>query len=164
MKAAVLFALVVIALALAISTLPVYPLERVSASPQATIIKRERVTVTTTGVEGSASGSNTTQAVINGQVLRIDVDYGTLTTTTDITIGQTNESVAALVVTKSDSVTDATYYPSVILTDNGGTARTYDGTRPVVMPYPAADQFTVTLAQTTAATPAVTVDIYYRSE
>lgn len=155
MKTLITFTLALILLALVLASLPVE-----AASPLKTL-KRERVTVTTTGTTGSASGSASTSAVIQGEIVRIDVDYGSLTTTTDLTIAQTNETVANQIVNKVNSATDATYYPSVILTDNTGTARTYDGTRPVVGRYYAADTLTVSLAQTTAATPAVTVDIYY---
>lgn len=125
-------------------------------------LHKERVTVTTSGATGSATGSNTTSAVIAGQIMRIDVDYGSLTTTTDITITQTNERVSNPVVVKADSATDATYYPVITGTNNGGTAMTYDGTHGALFPYPAADQLTVNLAETTAATPAVTVDIYWK--
>lgn len=150
--AAFIFSWVIIALVLA--TLPV------DAAPSA-VLKRERLTVTTAGATGSASGSRATSAIIQGEIVRIDVDYGSLTTTTDITIAQTNELVSNPIVVKANNITDTTFFPTIILTDNSGTARTYDGTRPVVSRYYAADQVTVTLGQSTAATPAVTVDIYY---
>lgn len=139
-----------------------WPARGYTAPAFAPTLHKERVTVNATGDDGSASGSATTSAVIAGQIMRIDVDYGSLTTTTNITITQTNERVSNPIVAKADSATDATYYPSIILTDNAGAARTYDGTRPVVMPYVSADQLTIALVETTAATPAVTVDIYWK--
>lgn len=155
MKTAAAFTLSLILLALVLASLPVE-----AASPLQTL-KRERVTVTTSGTTGSAGGSAATRAVVQGEIMRIDVDYGSLTTTTDLTIYQTNESVQNLIVNKANSATDATYYPTIGLTDNTGAARTYDGTRPVVAPFPVADTLTVVLTQSTAATPAVTIDIYY---
>lgn len=156
-KAIVFLALFILAIIAGLLSLPTQ-----AAPNAASSIRRERIAVTANGTTGSAGGTATSSAVVQGQIMRIDVDYGSLTTTTDITITQTNETVSNPVVVKGNSVTDATYYPSVILTDNSGTSRTYDGTRPVVMPYLAADQLTVTISQTTAATPAVTVDVYWK--
>lgn len=154
MKTIAAFTLSLILLALVLASLPV------DAAPLKTL-KRERLTVTTAGSTGSASGSATTSAIVRGEIMRIDVDYGSLTTTTDITITQANELVSAPIVAKQNSATDATYYPSVILTDNGATSRTFDGTRPVVRPFPVNDLLSVSVAQTTAATPAITIDVYW---
>lgn len=127
------------------------------------MIKKTKIAVTTTGSAGSASGTGVSDTVIQGQILRVDVDYhASAPATTDITIAQTNEAIAANIVSKSNSNTDATYYPQVQVTDNGGTGLTYDGTRVVSMPYVACDTLTVTVSQCDALTNAVVVEVYYR--
>ena len=132
---------------------------------EAAIIKRSRLTVTATGEDGSATGSDTTDEVIQGQVVRVDIDYdGTLTTTTDLTLSESDDLIATNVINRSNSVTDASVFPTVGLTNNAGTAVTYDGTRPIVDYYPVVGKLTASLAQTTAATPAVTIDIYWRED
>lgn len=132
------------------------------AHVQGATIKKERLTITSSGADGSASGSATTQSVIQGRVVRVDVDFaGGITTTTDLTLAGANDLVSANIVNITNSATDAVLYPHVQVTNNAGTGLTLDGTRLKTDYYPVADVLTLSIAQTTAATPAVTVDIYY---
>lgn len=125
------------------------------------MVKFQKITVNSTGSEGSAGGSDTSD-VIQGRVVRVDIDYAAgITTTTDLTVYGTNDLITTNVVNRANTATDAQLFPTVQLTDNTGTGRTYDGTRPVVDYYPVSDQLTVSITQTTAATPAVTVEIFY---
>lgn len=125
-------------------------------------IKKERLTVTTTGADGSAGGTATTADTISGRIVRVDIDFsGSATTTTDLTLAEVDDLITTNIVSISNSVTDTQVFPTVQITDNAGTGRTYDGTRPVVDYYPVADELVLTLAQSTALTPAVTVEIYY---
>jgi hypothetical protein len=126
------------------------------------MIKKTRVAVTTTGSDGSATGTGTTEDVIKGRIVRVDVNYhASAPGTTDLTLTQTNEDQAVSIVSLTDQKTDKVLYPTVQLTDNGGTGRTLDGTRPLVDYYPVADTLTVSLAGCNALTDAVVLEIYY---
>lgn len=168
-KAEKYLALLLLSLFGLIAGLPVFwpaATEPASAAPayetSGPTIKREKLTIDTTGADGGASGSATTDAVMTGRIVRVDVDFAAgITTTTDLTLAQANDLIATNIVSLSDTITDTQLFPTIQITDNAGTGRTYDGTRPVVDYYPVADELTVTIAQTTAATPAVTIDIYY---
>ena len=135
----------------------------VQAAPSAApAIHRERLTLNVPGSGDGQSGSVTSGTVIQGRVVRVDIDYGAgVTTTTDLTLADSTALGTANVVSLSNTATDAVVYPTVGLTTNAGVAVTYDGTRPIVDYYPVAGKLTLTLAQTTAATPCATVDIYW---
>jgi hypothetical protein len=127
-----------------------------AAPDGAGLIKRERITV---NVGSTLSNTVTSNAVIQGRVVRVDVNYGAgVTTTTDLTL---YDDFGVNVVNRANTATDATLYPAVGLTDNTGAALSYDGTRPVVMPYPVAGLLTALITETTAATPAVVLDVYW---
>jgi hypothetical protein len=133
-------------------------------APAAAVVRRERLTITTAGADGSAAGSTTTGSILQGRVVRVDLDYAAgITTTTDLTLADGTALGTVNVVSVADSATDAVLYPTIGLTDNTGTARTNDGTYPVVAYPPVAGKLTASLAQSTAATPALTIDIYWES-
>jgi hypothetical protein len=137
----------------------------VNASPAyAPTIHRERVTINVPGVSGTdGNGATaTTSAVVAGQVLRVDVDFKAITTTSDLTITGTSDGVAGPVVLLSNTATDIRVYPAITLTSHTATALTYDDTHGVLASYPVADQLTLTLSQTTALTPAAVVDIFWK--
>ncbi len=127
------------------------------------MIKKTRVTVTTTGSDGVAAGTGVTEDVIQGRIVRVDINFHASApgATTDLTLAQTHEDQAESIVSLTDTATDVTVYPTVQLTDSGGTGRTYDGSYPVVDYYPVADTLTATLAQCNALTNAVVLEIYY---
>ena len=141
-----------------------WPGFRAEAAPAyVSAIKTESISITTTGSAGSATGTATTGATICGQVLRVDVDYSaSAPSTADLTLKEVSDQIDTNIVTKSNSATDAQYYPTVQLTANDGTARTMDGTRPLVDYYPVCDELIATLAQSDALTPSVTIAIYYK--
>lgn len=127
------------------------------------MIKKTRVTVTTVGGDGVATGTGVTEDVIKGRIVRVDVNFhvDAPAGTTDLTLTQTNEDQAQSIVSLTDTVTDVTLYPTVQLTDNGGTGRTMDGTRPLVDYYPVSDTLTATVSQSDALTDAAVLEIYY---
>jgi hypothetical protein len=133
------------------------------AETQGPTIKKERLKINANGADGSATGTGNTEVLITGQVVRVDVDFAAgITTTTDLTLAGANDLVSANIVNLSNTATDAVLYPHVQVTNNAGTGLTLDGTRLKTDYYPVADILTLTITQTTAATPAVTVDVYYR--
>lgn len=131
----------------------------------ADIIRRTTLTVNVPGSGDGNGGSAETGEVIQGRVVRVDIDYAAgITTTTDLTLYDATDLIDMNLVSRTDTVTDAQVFPTISLTDNTGAAVTYDGTREI-KDYPAlAGKLTATLTQTTAATPAVTMDIYWIEE
>lgn len=130
------------------------------------MIKKTRVAVTTEGSAGSATGTGVTEDVVKGRVVRVDVNFhaDAPAGTTDLTLTQTNEDQAENIVVLTDTATDVTIYPTVQLTDNGGTGRTMDGTRPLVDYFPVSDTLTATVAQSDALTDAAVLEIYYEED
>lgn len=127
--------------------------------------KTTRVNVTTTGSAGSATGTGDTDVVVNGQVTRVDVNYhASAPSTTDVTVAELNTQIPITLVNLANQNTDKQLFPTVQLTDNSGTGRTYDGTRPVVVPTPINDILRVTVGGCDALTNAVVVEITYESE
>lgn len=129
------------------------------------MLKKARLTVTTTGSAGSATGSGQTEDTIDGRIVRVDVDYhASAPATTDLTLAQASELIATNIVSLTDNNSDTQLFPTVQVTDNGGTGRTYDTTEPVVDYYPAADELVATVSGCDALDPAVTLEIYYLEE
>ncbi len=126
-------------------------------------VKRERLKINANGATGSASGSGNTEVLLTGQIVRIDIDFAAgITTTTDLTLYGANDLITTNVVNLANTATDITLYPHIQVTNSAGTGLTLDGTRLKTDYYPVSDILTLAIAQTSAATPAVTVDIYYR--
>lgn len=135
-------------------------INQADASPAyAPTIHRERVTINVPGTAATdGNGATaTTSAVIAGQILRVDVDFKSITTTTDFTIAGTSDTVGGAIVATVDTATDIRVYPSITLTTRAGVALVC-----CAVPFPAADQLTLTLSQTTALTPAAVVDIFWK--
>lgn len=127
------------------------------------MIKKTRLAVTTTGSAGSATGTAVTEVVIQGRIVRVDINFhdSAPAGTTDFTLAQTNEDQTENIVSLTNTVTDVTIYPTVQLTDLAGVARTMDGTRPLVDYFPVADTLTATVSQSDALTDAAVVEVYY---
>ena len=127
------------------------------------MIKKTRITVTTVGGDGVATGTGVSDVVVKGRIVRVDINFHVSAPagTTDLTLTQTNEDQAANIVSLTDTVTDVTIYPTVQLTDNAGTGRTMDGTRPLVDYYPVSDTLTATVSQSNALTDAAVLEVYY---
>lgn len=152
-------ALMLVSLFAVVGAVVFYAAPTGQAAPVGSDIQRERLTINVTGTGASA----TTRKIINGRIVRVDLDYAAgLTTTTDVTLSGANDLVTNNVVNLTNTATDTSIYPSVQLTDNAGAGRTFDGTYPVVAPYPVNDLLTAVITQTGAATPAVVIDIYYQ--
>lgn len=83
----------------------------------------ERVTVTTTGTAGSATGTGQSEP-INGELVAVKVDYNAsapATTTVDLDeVG----GAARKLLDKAASTTDAVHHPRVLPDDNAGTPLT----------------------------------------
>lgn len=120
------------------------------------MIRRIQKVFTTVGSNGSATVTDYMGPVV-GKILSLYVDYTNEPATTDVTI-TTTETPAQSIYAKTDSNTDAWVHPRVALTDTGGTAITYDGTRPIYGDIAVSDQLKVVVAQgDSAKTVAVTV-------
>lgn len=77
------------------------------------------IPVTTTGADGSATGSATSERY-RGIIEAISVDYAaTAPNTTDVTI-TLDGAIAQTIGNLANSATDATFYPAKQLTDNTG--------------------------------------------
>ena len=127
------------------------------------MISKAILAVTTVGEAGVAVGSATTEEIIRGRVLAVKLNYhaSAPAATTDVTLRQVNEQVTANIVNRPNSVTDVTLYPRVGVTDVAGAALTYDGTRPVVEPFPVCDKLILAVDECDALTNAVIAEIYY---
>lgn len=148
-------------LGLVVSTLFLAP---VDASPNQSVVKREHLVINVDGA--STSGSDTTDLILEGEIVRVDIDFASgLTTTSDLSISGVSDLVTTEVVSLTNTATDTVMWPGVGMVDNGNTALTYTSDNdPVVSRYYYADKLVANLRQTSAATPAVTIDIYYVEE
>jgi hypothetical protein len=86
------------------------------------MIRVYEVTVTTTGANGSATGNNNTETLVNGNLLAISIDYGNQPATTDLTF--TSVSPAYTFLVHSSSNTDAFIAPRLTCVDPAGAAIT----------------------------------------
>mgnify|MGYP001558893609 CR=1 FL=1 len=123
-------------------------------------IEVHKISVTTTGVAGSASGS-AIKAVPKGKVKAIYLDYhASAPATTDVTVKAEADSTGIpgdlTLLTRSNSATDGWFYPKVQKHDNAGAAITGDYDDPVVH----GGILSVTVAQADALTDCVTAYIY----
>lgn len=121
-------------------------------------IRRVRIPqITTTGVDGSATGEGQTVAPVVGRVLAVHLNYSAgQAATTDVTLA-TLEAPVQTVLVKSNTATDAWYFPRVALHDAADAAAvTYDGTNEIYESQPVCDVIKATIAQ---ADGSETVDI-----
>jgi len=123
-------------------------------------IRTVKVTVTTTGSDGSATGAGYSRAAVNGEVLAVKVDWGATAPATsdiDVVVESDDDRPEVTLVDKDDSATDAWFYPKVQNTDAGGS--TISGE---YMHLPAAGRIKVSVAQCNALDPAVAVYVFLR--
>lgn len=110
------------------------------------MIRTITLVVETSGVDGSATGSATTESVVAGKLLAVFLDYSaTQAATTDVTIASAGPAHTLLVV--SDSATDGWYYPRHQVHDAAGAGVTYDGTNEVYDTIPVVGYITASAAQ-----------------
>lgn len=81
-----------------------------------------------------------------------------------MTLYDATDLIDTNIVSRANTATDAQVFPTISLTDNTGAAVTYDGTRAIKDYPPVAGKLTAALTQTTAMTPAVTLDIYWKEQ
>lgn len=99
------------------------------------------VTVTTTGSDGSATGTGATGHV-RGNILAIHLDYSAgQAATTDVTIATTTAPVRTVLV-RTSSATDGWFYPRVQVQDTAAANIAGEYT-----PIPVDDSLTVTIAE-----------------
>ena len=101
------------------------------------------VTATAAGtVAGSAVGTAYSNGVVAGVIRAVHFDYSGTALTTDVTL--TTMHNAQSIIAVSDSVTDAWYYPSIVLNDGTAGARAaFDGV-------PVVDHLKLTIGQSIA--------------
>lgn len=87
------------------------------------MLDTQKITVTTTGEAGSASGTNYSPRPISGEVRALYVNWSASAPATShitITIEADDDHPAITLYTKADSVTDCWVYPAVQLTGTDG--------------------------------------------
>jgi len=114
-------------------------------------IRTYKITVTTTGSAGAATGTGQTSRPVNGCLKAIHLDYTDLPNTSDVTITTAGAPVQTL-LTKANANTDAWFYPRALLDDTAGADLTaiYDE-------MPIDDYVNVSVAQADAGSLVVTL-------
>lgn len=87
------------------------------------MIKTEKVTVPTTGVDGSATGTSDSRRPLCGMLYAVYVDYITQPATTDVTITTKNAPVKTLLTITSGN-TDGWFYPRYVVHSEAAAALT----------------------------------------
>lgn len=109
------------------------------------MIDTEVIEVTTSGSDGSATGSATSVAV-NGELLAVHIAPSAgQAATVDVTVKTVAPELTLL--TASNVSAAGWYYPRVQVQDGAGAGVTYDGTNEVYAPMPIDDGVTVSAAQ-----------------
>lgn len=116
-------------------------------------INAEKISITTTGSDGSATGSGKTPAML-GFLLDVLLDFhASAPATTDVTITDRDGNTILAV---TNSATDALIAPRQKLVDNANSAITNSFDR-----FPLNGQLSVAVAGCNALDPAVTVKVRY---
>lgn len=102
--------------------------------------------ITTSGADGSATGTATSTYPITGEIKSVHVDYTNQPGTTDVTIATMHAPVITL-LTLTDNAADGLWHPRAILHDAAGAAVTYDGTNELYGCFVIDDYVKVTVAQ-----------------
>lgn len=124
------------------------------------MIRSTKVTVTTTGSAGSASGTGYSPHPINGAMRAVRVDWhASAPATSDIdVVGESDDDHPEVTLyDKDDANSDVWAYPKVQSTDVAGSAIANEYQHPVV----AGQRVKVSVAQCDALDPAVTVTVFY---
>jgi hypothetical protein len=123
-------------------------------------VRTAKIAVTTTGSDGSASGTGYSAKPVSGELYAIYVDWHTsapVTSDITVTVESDDDHPAITLYSKSDSATDAWVYPVVQCTDTGGTAVTGEYQHILV-----SGRIKVAVAQSNALDPAVTVYVFLK--
>jgi hypothetical protein len=113
------------------------------------MIRTYKVIVTTTGVDGSASGNATTSAPVIGFLVAVYAGFATTHANTGTTISTPNAPIKTL-LTLTNVNTAGWYYPRAPMHDLAGAAVLYAATFPIYERLPIDDHIKVALAQATA--------------
>lgn len=123
------------------------------------MIREITISVTTTGSDGSATGTGYSNAAVTGKILAIRLNYhASAPATTDVTITE-NNAVPQTIHVETNSATDVVRYPRRAVEDNAENTVTYDGTNEIYEPYVVNDQIKVAVAGANALTDCVQVSV-----
>jgi hypothetical protein len=95
----------------------------------------------------TGNGTTSSEKPLSGKVEAIRLEYAvTPNAATDVTIATANDP-AKTILTVINAVTNAWFYPRVIIQDDTGVNVTYDGTNEVYDMIPVSDYIIATVAQ-----------------
>lgn len=105
------------------------------------MIRTQKVTVTSSGSNGSATGNGLTPYPVSGRVRAIHLDYTSQPNTCDVTVA-TNGTPVLTILTVTNANTDAWFFPRLLMDDTAGTDLTaiYDAA-------PVDDHLKISIAQ-----------------
>lgn len=121
----------------------------------------EKLTITTTGSAGSATGNATTEHTYSGRLAAVGLDYHASAPASTVVVISEVSGQKRTLFTAPASATDVTFYPTVQLCGPTGTALTYDATRGVFVPVPLNDEVKATVTLSNALTGCVVVYLYF---
>jgi len=120
------------------------------------MVEIHKIAVTTTGSDGSASGTGYSTRAVNGEVRALRVDWGATapagTSDISVVVESDDNRPEVTLYSKEDSVTDAWVYPKVQSTGTDGNAISGEYQHPL-----ANGRLKVSVAGCNALTTAVTV-------
>jgi len=123
------------------------------------MIEVVKIPVTTTGADGSATGTGRSVRGVNGEVAAMRVDWGATAPNTsdiDVVCESDDNHPEITLYSKDNAVTDVWVYPTIEETDTAGTGRS---TYRVI---PISGRIKASVAGCNALDPAVTVYAYVR--
>lgn len=129
----------------------------VTVASAAEVLRVETVALTATGDAGAATGTMTTTNALTGELAWLYIDYtASISDTTDITLSYTSP-LGGQVFAKTDSVTDAMWYPMASPVTNAAAAIT-DGHVPFVL----SGKLQIDVGQSTSGTVGSLLVAYWR--
>jgi len=124
------------------------------------MISTEKITVVTTGADGSGLGEQVSAHPVNGELVAIYVDWGSTAPGTSkiVVICESDDDHPAITLyDKTAAATDLWVYPTIVQTTTDGTART------AYAPIPVAGTLKVNVTLCNALSPAATAYVYVKS-
>lgn len=122
------------------------------------MVETHKITVTTTGENGAATGDGYSARGVNGEVRALYVDWSASapgTSDIDVVVESDDNRPEVMLYSKDDSVADTWMYPKVQSTDTGGSGITGQYQHPL-----ANGRIKVSVAESNALTTAVTVYVF----
>jgi len=119
------------------------------------MVEVHKITVTTTGSNGAATGTGYSTRGVNGEVRALYVDWGATapgTSDVDVVVESDDNRPEVALYSKDDSVADAWVYPKVQSTGTDGVVISAEYQHPL-----ANGRLKVSVAESNALTTAVTV-------